>query len=273
MVEVWSTQPDYAHGFLVPFIAVLLLWMRREHLPAAVVRVGSIWFGLSIVTISIAIRIISARYFLTPVENWMILGVLTGFVIATCGWPVGRWALPAILFLIFAMPLPYQLETQFRQPLRAVATEVSSQGLIMLGYPAVAEANTIQIQDHVYGVNQACSGLRIFWGIAAFAYALAVLSRGHWIVRLLLMLSVVPVAIAGNATRIIATCILSETYPSVQVKESVHDWAGLIMIPYALLILGVVYWLLIRTFPWIEVIETSGFGTSSPSAQLTRSSE
>ena len=31
VVERWSTDPQYSHGFLVPLFSCYLLWMRRDH--------------------------------------------------------------------------------------------------------------------------------------------------------------------------------------------------------------------------------------------------
>jgi len=52
--------------------------------------------------------------------------------------------------------------------------------LQFLGQPAIAEGNVIYLGDNVLEIAQACSGLRIFIGIGALAYAYVVIVRRTW---------------------------------------------------------------------------------------------
>ena len=40
LVGVWNNEPDYSHGFLVPPIAAVLLWLRRESFLQKYTRIG-----------------------------------------------------------------------------------------------------------------------------------------------------------------------------------------------------------------------------------------
>lgn len=256
MVDVWLTQPDYSHGFVVLPISLGMLWWRRDEMPAATTTRLSLVVGLGLVFTGVLVRLGASRYFLVPVENWTIIVIVWGLVLACCGWPLAKWAFPAISFLVFAMPLPYQVESLFRQPLRSLATVVSSHVLVLLGWPAIVEANTIRIGTSAYGVADACSGLRIFWAIAAFGYLVATISRGAPVVRLLFLFLIVPVAVVANVSRIVATCVLDQAFPTMAVEELAHDAAGVVMIPYSLLLLGIGYSVLSCAFPQVEVISS-----------------
>ena len=133
-----------------------------------------------------------------------------------------------------------------RLPLQEMATRLSTMVLVVLGIPALAEGNVIRIGRETYGVEEACSGIRIFFGIAALAFAIVVLARRTWITRLLIILSILPVAIIANSTRIVVTCILYQEVGSVMAKKFSHDFAGMLMIPFAALLLGGVLWVLTR---------------------------
>lgn len=256
MVGIWNAMPDYSHGYLVVPIAIGMLWLRRDRMPEIKSQPNQIAMGLAVVGGAVLIRILAARYFLTPVENWTIPIILLGFSIAWVGWRVAVWASPAIGFLVFAMPLPFTVEIALRQPLRGFATEMSSRALIMFGYPAIAEGNTLRINDSVFGVSEACSGLRIFWGIAAFAFAIAIVSRGPMLVRGLLLVSIVPVAIFANSSRIVLTCLAYYQLNDAAMRKVVHDGAGILMIPYAILLLVCVLVILRKMFFEVEVTET-----------------
>src|SRR4051794_3456455 len=61
MGERWSTDPRYAHGYLVPAFAVVLLWLRRSHLGAGP-AVPS-WWGLPLLAAGCALQVAGGFYF------------------------------------------------------------------------------------------------------------------------------------------------------------------------------------------------------------------
>ncbi len=256
MASVWSANADYSHGYLVVPVALCFLYFRRDRITATDIRPSPV-LGLLIVLLGIAMRFAGGRLFYGPLENWSMIVWLSGVVIALAGRRVFVWSLPAILFLLFMMPLPFQIEVAMRQPLQALATKVSSMTLITLGFPAIAEANVIRIGDVQYGVEEACSGLRIFVGIAALAFAYVVLIRRHWLVKFIMVLAILPVTLLANSIRIVGTCILMEWFSDDAIQKASHDFAGFLMIPLAAAMFGVVLWYLGRLIREEAVISSS----------------
>ncbi len=202
MVTTWETEADYSHGYFVAPIALYFLWARRELRPPA--SIGFHWPGLLILGLSFAIRFVSAHYFIPDLDAWSIVVWCAGATWLIAGRQMFLWAAPAIIFLGFMAPLPYSLERGLSRPLQAIATSASCWVLQLLGQPALAEGNTIVMGDRVLFVEEACSGLRIFMGIMALAYAFVVLSwRRSLLERAMLLLSAVPIAIVANFSRIV----------------------------------------------------------------------
>jgi exosortase len=244
LVLAWDTQPDYSHGFLVVPLAVYFLWARRDRFPGWASRPG--WPGLVLVVLSIALRILGARYFLGAVDGWSILLWVAGVVYLFGGFRVFRWALPSIAFLWFMIPLPFSAERMLSFPLQTVATKFSVWILQLLGQPALAKGHTILLGEHRLEVEQACSGLRIFVGIVALAFAYVIVVRRAWWEKALLILSVVPIALLVNAVRIVGTAMLYQ-YVSVDAgKQFAHDAAGWLMIVLAAGLFAAVLWYLGR---------------------------
>jgi exosortase len=167
VVHAWSQQPDYSHGFLVLPIAIFFLWFRRQSFPGDEVR-PAVLGGLMLVLAG-ALRIVAGTYFLEPLDAWTIPLWVAGTVWLMLGYRCLTWSLPSVIFLWFMFPIPYQAERWFSVPLQAVATNVSTACLLVLGQPALSEGNTIWLGDQQMFVEEACSGLRIFVGIFAFA--------------------------------------------------------------------------------------------------------
>jgi exosortase len=197
------------------------------------------------VLLALGVRYLGARLFYGPLENWSIVLWLAGAVIALAGWRVFVWSAPSIVFLLFMMPLPHKLEAALRLPLQSLATQISTAALVTLGYPALAESHVIRIGDVQYGVQEACSGLRIFVGIAALAFAYIILINRHWMVKAILAAAVLPVTLLANSLRIVATCILLQRFGnSESIQTWSHDMAGFVMIPLAAAFFGIALWYL-----------------------------
>ena len=242
-VAAWSTEPDYSHGYIVVPVAIAFLWIRRDRFPEGANR-PAIFGGLAIVAASILDRYFGARFYLGAFDGWSLILWIGGVVVTLAGWRRLWWSLPSIVFLFFMIPMPYRLENMFRQPLQYLATKISCAILVMLGQPAIAEGNTIRIGDVQFGIVEACSGLRIFVGIVALAFAYIVVVRRHWLIRGLLLLMVLPVTICANSTRIVVTCLLYTYVSGEAAKKFSHDLAGFVMIPFAAVLLGLLLWYL-----------------------------
>ena len=255
MVHAWEREPDYSHGYLVLPAAMFFLWTRRHSRPA----VGAPgWFpGLSLVALSLFIRLFAAVYYFESIDGWSMLIWIAGVVALLFGNGMLRWALPSIAFLVFMVPLPFRIEGMLSLPLQRIATKASCWTLQLLGQPAISEGNTILMGDHRLEVEQACSGLRLFVSISALAFAYLVLVKRTWWEKTLLIVSVVPIAIVANAARIVATGLLYEYASSDAAKKFSHDFAGWAMIPFAAALFGFVLWYLSKLFREQEQLKLS----------------
>lgn len=250
MVHQWNHQPDYSHGFLVLPIALFFLWSRRASMPVDAIR-PSIW-GAVLLFVACAARVAAGLYYLTPLDGWSLPLTVAGIVWLLYGWEFLKWSLPSIVFLWFMVPMPYSVESWFSVPLQAIATKLSTATLIMLGQPAIAEGNTIFLGDHQLFVEEACSGLRIFVGIFALAFAFVLFSSWSWWKKVLVLIAAAPVAIVANVMRIVGTGLLHQLVSGEAAARFSHDVAGFVMIPIAALL----FWLIVvyfdRLFPEVE---------------------
>jgi exosortase len=253
LVTAWNNQPDYAHGFLVVPVAILFLWARRESFPGISPNLS--WLGLSLIAVSIVLRVFGVKYYISAVDGWTILFWVAGVVWLLGGAKVLRWSLPSILFLLFMVPLPFRLEHALSRPLQIVATRASCWCLQCLGQSALAEGNVILLGDMRLEVERACSGLRIFVGIVALAFAYLILVRCAWWEKLLLLANIVPVALAANITRIVATGLLFQWIPGANVHAMIHQYAGYLMIPYAACLFAIALWYIGNLAQTVEVAD------------------
>jgi exosortase len=240
VVDSWNLNPDYSHGYLVVPVALLFLWVKRDRCPGLAPKLA--WAGLLALAVCFAMRYAGARYYFGSVDGWSMLLWLTGTVWFLGGMPLLRWAFPSIGFLFFMIPLPYGWERMLSLPLQRIAANLSTWVLQCLGQPALAEGNTIWLNNHFLEVEQACSGLRIFVGILALAYAYLMFASRSWWERVFLLASVIPISLTANSARIVMTALLQQYVSGEAAKKFSHDFSGWVMIPFAAGLFGLALW-------------------------------
>jgi exosortase len=250
MVGTWRDQPDYSHGFLVIPLSLFFLWSRRNQLQQFELS-PSLW-GATLLLVAAAMRTAASFYFLGPLDGWTIPIWIAGLVWLVFGGRCLVWSLPAIVFLWFMIPIPFSAETWLSVPLQRIATKLSTEMLVTLGQPALAEGNTIWLGDNQLGIEEACSGLRILVGIYALAFAFVLFSRWQWWQKAFALAAALPIAIIANVTRIVVTGLLYQYSTGEAARHFMHDFSGLVMIPFA----AALFWLFLiyldRLFPEVE---------------------
>jgi exosortase len=253
LAEMWNHVQDYSHGYLVAPLAVLFLWARRDRMPAP--ATGLAWPGLVLVALSLAMRFAGAWYYLPFLDGWSILLWIAGVIWFFLGRAMLWWSLPSVVFLLFMVRLPFKAELALSLPLQTIATKISCWVLQLLGQPALAEGHTIYLGANTLEVEQACSGLRIFIGIGALAFAYVVIVRRTWWEKAVLLVSVVPIALIANATRVVATGLLYQYVSGEAARKFSHDAAGWVMILFAAGLFALVLWYLGKLVREVEPVE------------------
>jgi exosortase len=237
LVHLWNTDDGYSHGYLVPAFSAYLLWSRRDRLPQSWAPRPII--GLTIIVLAWTLRIVAGLRFNIWPEAVALIPFVVGVIVAFGGWPLLRYSWPAIIFLIFMIRLPYRFEVALGAPLQELATIVSTFILQCLGQPALAEGKTILLRDMKLEVVQACSGLKMLFTFIAFSTAVCLLVKKPISDRLVILFSAVPIAIFVNVLRITATGLAYQWWSGDVVHQWSHDLAGWLMMPIALMFLGV----------------------------------
>jgi exosortase len=235
LVHAWAHNPHYSHGFLVPVFALALLVLRAKQLRTAPFR-PSLW-GVPFLLAGVAVRLAGTYFYYPWFDTVSLLPCLLGLLLLCGGGPALRWSWPALVFLVFMMPLPYRLEVALAQPLRRAATLASTYLLQTLSFPALAEGNTILINDVKIGVVEACSGLSMLVVFFALSTGLVFVIRRPLWERVLLVLSAVPIALLANIARITVTAALHDLVGSEEANRFFHDGAGWFMMPLAVALL------------------------------------
>lgn len=244
MFDKWSTDPQYSHGYLVPLFAAGLMYARRKSLTAARCRPDP--RGLLLVAVGAMLFVAGGYLYMDILAAGAVIPTLLGLALLIGGPAALRWCWPMVLFLGFMVPLPYFVETAVGRPLQAIATRGSTWLLQLIGIPAVSEGNTILLEHGRLAIVEACNGLSMLLTFAALTTGLAMVVKRPLLDKLVLVASTVPVALIVNMARITANGVGIEAWGPEVAHKWFHDQGGWMMMPLALILLGLELWVLRR---------------------------
>jgi exosortase len=239
----WRDDPNYSVGQLVPLAALYVLWDDRRGLRAC--RVGACWWGLALMVVGQLLRFFGLLFLYQSAERYALVLTLAGLVLLVAG-PQVFWRMRWVLaFVLLMVPLPGRIHNVVSGPLQRCATSGTVFVLEVLGADVTRAGNVLLLgEDTSVGIAEACSGLRMLTAFVVVSAVLAfVVERPRW-QRAVLLASSIPIAIACNIVRLIATVGLYVLIDSSTAEHFFHDFAGVTMMPLAIAVLIGELWLM-----------------------------
>lgn len=245
LLQNWQADPNYSHGFFIPFLAAYMIWSRRASIFAEKVTPSPFWGALLILAglLQLVLAWVGSEYFL---QGSSMIPLLLGMSLFFWGPAISRKLLVPILFLIFMIPLPAIIWNQLAFPLALMASQVSAQIIEFLGFSILREGNILYLPNITLQVEEACSGLRSLVTLFALSAVVAYLSQLSFYNKWLVFLSALPVALVGNMLRLIATVLLARYFGSSMAEGFIHDFSGLVLFMFGLMVLILLHNLLAR---------------------------
>lgn len=231
MILDWKKDDNYSHGFLVPFIAGYIAYMRKDSLVSAEVRptnagLGVICLGL----VMLGLGWLATEYF--TMRSSLVV-VAAGSVLYLLGRDVFKILLAPLAYLVLMVPIPYIIYDAAAFPLKLFVTKVSVLSMKALGLVVWQEGNILMFPNITLEVADACSGLRSIMSLLALGAAYAFVLHSTTRDRVLLILSTLPIAVFTNCLRVIATGILAQYFGSAAAEGFFHEFAGLFVFAVA----------------------------------------
>ncbi len=227
MVGDWSNDPNYSHGFLVPLIALYLLWQKRHSLIQTPISPSN--WGLIVLISGLCIYVfgyLAAELFTMRIS---MLVVLAGLIISNLGMSFFRYAFLPYGYLYFMIPLPYMLYDAIAFPLKLFVAKYSVIVLQSIGISVYREGNIIMLPAITLEVADACSGIRSLMSLLALGVAYAYFSQKSLTKKIILVISTIPIAVLANAVRVIGTGILAHQYGEKAAEGFFHEFAGMVI--------------------------------------------
>jgi len=163
----WYSNPNYSHGFIIPFAVAFIVWQQRARLRAVPAQ-PSHW-GLALVLLSQAeylVGYLGAEYFL---QRTSLLLLIAGGIVFLFGWQHLRLQLFSLTLLLLAIPLPQLVFNAIAFPLQLLASSWAAALLTLCGIPVFRQGNILLLPQRALDVAEACSGIRSLFSLISLA--------------------------------------------------------------------------------------------------------
>jgi exosortase len=243
LYTVWVKEPNYSHGLLVIPIAMLIAWQRMGETKGRDAAEYGPWWSWALLASTLVLRALAYERNSQWMETATLIPAVACLILTLGSWPLLGRVWPAVAFLAFMLPLPATINELIALPLQQIATLGSVFIMLLTGLLVKADGNIITIPDapiqsRTLEVAQACNGLSMLMTLAATVTATIILfPLPNW-KRLIVLASAIPIALVSNIIRIVATGWCYYLMQGETAKKIAHDWAGYLMMPTALILVG-----------------------------------
>ncbi len=244
LLNAWQGNDDYSAGQLVPLIALFLVWRQRKTLKGCPL-VPCWWGGIALLLLAQAVRTYGFLSFRVSPERYAMVLTVAGLVLMVAGWQVFRSVSWIVLFLFLMFPLPMLVHNLISGSLQRMATTGSVFLLEAFGVRVSQQGNVVMLNENIpMAVAEACSGLRMLTAFVIVAAFMAYMVKRSRRKKAVLLLSSVPVAVMCNILRLCVTAVLFLLASAEAAQKFFHDFAGLAMMPAAVLLMFSELWLM-----------------------------
>ncbi len=239
LISDWSVDPNFSHGFLIPPIALYMVWVNKHRLAKLTPKPSN--QGLVVIVLGMLIHLAGhagAELFLM---RFSMIVTLAGIIIFLLGWQFLKAMAIPLVYLIMMIPIPGILWNKIAFPLQLFAAKLSGELIQIIQIPVFREGNILHLSNTSLEVVDACSGLRSLTSLIALTSIFAYLAPFTILKKWILFLSAVPIAVVVNVIRLTITAAMAYHISPDTAHGFLHDMSGLIIFGGALALVYLVF--------------------------------
>ncbi|HUJ51130.1 MAG TPA: exosortase/archaeosortase family protein [Bryobacteraceae bacterium] len=218
------------HGLLVVPTAVYMVWTQRDKLKSIALRPSG--WGLVLLiggALEAALGLLAHWIWFTRTA---FLISLVGSIALVFGFSMVRALSYPLATLVLMIAPPTFVFASATLHLQLLASRLGAAGLDWLGYSVLRDGNVLEMVGIKLSVAEACSGIRSLLAIIFICVLYNYFFVNGRSMKTVILLMSVPIAILGNAGRIVATGIAGQ-YDSSLVEGATHEAFGYVSVALA----------------------------------------
>jgi exosortase len=236
LVNSWINNEYYSHGLLVPLISGYILWNKRDELASLEKKQAR--EGLAVFAAGIIIHGISVLWTIRFLSGLSLILTISGVILYLFGREFIKKIWFPLSFLLLMVPLPFvDLIAAPAQTISAIATSGLAQ---LIGLPVQREGLVLTTPAGLFEVGLPCSGINSIVSLLTIGIIFAFILEGKKTMKFAILLSAIPLALAGNIIRITSVLVFANKYGQEAAMNYFHDFSSLLMFSIALLGLFIV---------------------------------
>lgn len=244
VVTRWIRQEEYGHGFFIPLITLWMLWKRKN---AILESLGaSSWSGPLLIGLGVLGLFLGE---LTAIFILIQLGFLVslmGLLLALGGLSLLRVSFVPVAFLVFAIPLPYFLDSKLSAGMQLLSSQIGVAFLRAIGMSVFLEGNVIDLGEYKLQVVEACSGLRYLYPLLSIGFLMGYMYRNALWRKWVIFFSTIPITVLMNSARIAIVGLLVERWGDGMADGFLHYFEGWVVFMLCLAMLMGEIWVFER---------------------------
>jgi exosortase len=231
MYGSWFDEHAYMeHGILVIPAAAYMAWAKKDqlktipHQPSGWGVLVLVWGALQ------AVLGLAAQW--VWVGRMAFIVSLVGGIAALFGWRMVRELVYPLCTLVLMVAPPTFVFERLTLSLQLLASRLGETALEALGYSVLRQGNVLEMVGIKLSVEEACSGIRSLLAIIFMCVLYNYFFVNGTAMKTLILAMATPIAILGNAFRIVATGVASQYNPALA-SGAAHEAFGYVSVAAA----------------------------------------
>ncbi len=225
---------DYTHAYFILPVALWLAWRKRTQLLQAVRAAAKSstavqLTALALLTLGALLFVFGWRWDYLSVSTFSLIPVLSGLVLYLYGPQTAKLLRFPLFYLLLMVPPPLGILDAITLPMRHGISVAAAVILRSFHYPLTREGLMLTIGNQEIFMGAPCSGFRSLITLLSLGLAYIHVSRSQPRTKTILVVSLVPLALAGNLLRVLSLCLVTFYFGAEAGQGFFHDFSGLFM--------------------------------------------
>jgi exosortase len=233
----------YSHGFLVPIVSAVLIWLKRRELKDIPLSYSK--RGLLLIILALSMHLVSSREGVFFISGFSIVVFIFGASLFLFGSGITKRVSFPMLFLIFMIPLPLVAVNAISLPIRKIV--IKSAMVILdnfLNLPVKREGFQIFLPHASLVVENLCGGLRSLIVMLALGSIFTYFLKASLPKKITFFVLTIPMVLFCNIARVTLLSLGVYIFGMRMAEKYLHDSSGYVM--FVIAFAGL--WLLWRAF-------------------------
>ncbi|MFA5785299.1 MAG: exosortase, partial [Phycisphaerae bacterium] len=246
--RIWISNAEYSAGIAVPFLALFVLWSRREKIRRCVI--GPSYWGIAGIAVSSAVMAYGIIYNNVTAQRISFIMAVASVVLFLFGRQLFVKTATVLLFLMLMFPMPQSVHDSVLLPAQRFSVSSAEFCLQCMGMYASSTGDILNVDRALFAVGPGCSGLRMVSAFFIVSAMIALLIRRSIWEKMLVLVSSIPIAMFCNTLRItLAGAGAKMLAENIEWQNLLHTAGGYAMIPVAMMGLMGELWLVSKLLP------------------------